>query len=162
MTLAGSEYFPDLGAWTHEEVRSAGYHRRSVSVFDHWLSPEEVRACKLLSYSDALEAGLVTIYEEQELRFLRFYQELFAGSVFRRAGVGRLKRTVVFHKRWDRRLKKDVKRSLRDHRYMEVFVPTLSVRVEGNWDRTDVLLFQHMESVPAVTTLAAKHGLFLI
>ena len=162
MSILSDEHFPDLGSWSEQEVRSVGYHRCSVSVFDHWLTPEEASACSFLSYHDAVSAGLSEAYEAQELRFLSFYQTLFAGGVYRRAGVGRTKTSATFHQGWDRRLKKDVKRSLRDHRHMDVYIPALSLRIAGSWDRSDALLFENAELMPAVAALAVSHGLFII
>jgi hypothetical protein len=156
------QHFPDLGGWSDEEVRAAGYERRCVSVFDHWLSPEEAAACELFTFEDAASAGVQYVYEEQQARFVRFYQELFGGGVFRRTGPRWRQIGVVFHSQWDRRLKKAVQSSLRDRKHMDAYVPQFSLRVAGNWDRTDVLLFRETGQLAAVSAIAARHGLFIL
>jgi len=159
---AGCLHFPELNAFTDEAMRENGYTCRHVSVFDHFLTKDEASECGLFSYELAVANGLERIYLDQERRFLAFYKNLFAGGVIRRTQQGSRYIGIASHERWDRRLKRDVARSLRERGHMDVYVPAMRLRIMGGWDRTDALLFRDGSPQDKVEQLAADLGLFII
>lgn len=161
MATTGSQHFPPHSQGAYNGLTN-GYRRVNVSIFNRWMTREEVTGCPMLSRHAAKAAGLEAVYSEQERRFLAFYRDLFASGALRKTRVGRGAEQIAEHAGWDRRIKRAVRSSLRDRKHFDVYVPAAKVRALGNWDRTDVLLFEDGADTERVTSLAAKHGLTLL
>jgi hypothetical protein len=156
------EHLPELTEFTEHELQANGYTRRTVSVFDHWLTEDEAGECRLFTYKQAAASGRKATYLAQERRFIAFYKDLFADGAVRRTSVGRCIVGIASHRRWDRKLKRAVIRSLREGGHLDAYIQSMKLRVIGGYDRSDALLFEDDLSLARVQALASAHGLFLI
>jgi len=157
-----AEHFPELTDFTDEALRVSGYTRRAISVFDHWLTEEELVKSNLLTYKDAAASGSKHVYLDQERRFLAFYRDLFAGGGIRKTQVRGRDVGYATYIDWDRKLKRSVVLSLRERRRIDAYIPSIKLRILGGFDRTDQLLFESDVAVGLVEGLAISHGLFVI
>lgn len=159
MTKKGIEHFPELGDWGDQELENFGYRRVSVSIFDHWLTFDELEANPLASLKRARANGLEPVYQEQNRRFRDFYRIVFGNGVYRLTG-SRSNPHVVWHSGWDRRLKKAVVAMVEDRTWGAGFyVPAHSLRISCGDFRTDTMLFEKGADGEAIRTLASHYGL---
>lgn len=162
MTTGGIEYFPQPDDWTDGLLHELGYRRYAVSVFDHWLTEEEWELNPFIAFERARAAGFEAVYREQCCQFRAFYQWLFKEGVFRLTGL-RTRRQVVWHDRWDRRLKKAVTAMVSDQRWgAEFYAPAEHLRVISGDVRTDTLLLEDNADEKALENVANKFGLNFI
>lgn len=155
-----TQTFPILEELSTEEFAKYGYVPRCVSIFDHWLTREEVENCGYMSFKEAMKSGLKELYLEQETRFLGFYRNLLSsGGVYRTDWRANL---LAFHSAWDDGLAAIIRANLREERLFELYSDRFSLRIIGGYDRTDLLLFKSLGQIPAVMNLSTRHGLFLL
>lgn len=162
MATQGMEHFPELKEWSAEELRQLRYRRFSISIFDHWLTPDEWLENLFVSLERARIHGVERIYHEQNRRYREFYRVVFEGGVYRVTG-SKLKPQVVWHQRWDRRLKKAVTAMVEDRTWgTNIYAPAHQVRVMSGDVRTATILLEASASFEALASLAECHGLCLI
>ena len=160
--MSGIEHFPEPEGWTEEDLRKFGYSRFAVSVFDHWLTREEWDSNPFVSLERARSHGVESTFLEQNRRFRAFYRNIFGGGVFRVTG-SRLRQQVVWHARWDRRLKKAVTAMVEDRIWgAEFYAPASHIRISSADSRTDTMLLERSADEDAIRKLVMSHGLYLI
>jgi hypothetical protein len=161
MATAGIEHFPQPEDWTEEDLSQLGYRRRAISIYDHWLTPDEWAVDLFVSLERACESGHEAEFQKQNRRFRDFYKSLFHDGVFRLTG-SRVKPQVTWHSGWDRRLKKAVTAIVEVRSWgREFYVPTLHVRIMSADDCSDVVLLESAAEEDRIKTLAAEYRLHL-
>lgn len=128
----------------------------NVSIFDHWLTADECDAA-VMRFDDDLDGAKQVEYLGGENRFLRFYRHLAErGAVSNRDG------SVVGFESMSSDLEAIIVASLREERLMDVYFCGLGVRVLGRYDRTDMVILDSADSLPALIEAVAGAGLFVL
>lgn len=161
MATVGIEHFPQPEDWTEEDLASLGYRRFALSIYDHWLTPDEWEVDPFVSFQRARESGREAEFQQQRRQFIDFYKALFCDGVFRLTG-SRLKPQVTWHFAWDRRLKRAVQAIVEDRFWAsEFYVPTLHLRIISADDRTDIFLLENAADEGRLRKMAAEHCLHM-
>jgi len=148
------DHFPDIG---DQEIASLGVPFAFVSVFDHWLTEAECTATSLFTYESALKANQLQDYLAGERKFLALYNHLGnAGTIVNFSGV--LRPVVSASSEFQRILR----RSLREARFMDVYLEGYGVRILGNYDRTDVIIAETCEQLDVLETEIARFDLHML
>ncbi|QOL19983.1 hypothetical protein [Candidatus Bodocaedibacter vickermanii] len=135
------EMFPHYSyehIWEQENFKKF-YTTFFVSVFDHWLTEDEV--CEqVMSAVDVRGQSKRNnpnweIYQEYENRFAGFYEALYKKGVHVLC-EGKHLLKLKFHKEYQRYYLYDIREENEFHDYI---VPSLGVMVSGNFDLTHVV-----------------------
>lgn len=131
-----------------------------VSVFDHWLTLEEVNSCETLFYRVAVEAGKAEEYMVGERRFLSFYRALAQDGAYVRKG-----KRIWLTEADDPAFIAILENSLREttvYTLMNTYFIGPAVFARGGWDRTDLLLMRSKLALAALEPIAREHGVYLL
>ena len=149
--------FRSLTAFDDDSLRLAGYAKVALSLFDHWLTEAEFVDCQKLSFDMAVQSGPRAEYMKEEARFLDFYRTAFAAGVYCAIGPA-----MTWFPTWTDDLRGVVVASLREWRPMDVYCPSLRLRVMGGYDRTDLLLLESLAPRDDILRLIQDSGLFAL
>ncbi len=149
--------FRTLAAFDDDSLSLAGYARVALSLFDHWLTEAEFVDCRRLSFDMAVESGMRAEYLKEEALFLDFYRKAFASGVYCATGP-----SMTWFPGWTDDLQAVVVASVREWRLMDVYCPSMRLRVMGGYDRTDLLLLERFAPRDEILGMIQDSGLFAL
>lgn len=148
-----------------------GYFPICVSVFDHWLSPEEFSASKNLYYDAAIRNGKLDDYMVGEENIIAFYQHLAQhGAYVHEETVDQTDNSRIHDSYWetnadDKDLIALLRVRAREKRLLtacELYFPEFELRSLAGHDRTDILFLRNKDFLPAIEKIAKEHNLHLL
>jgi len=152
------ECFRSIGFDDLSDLRAKGYSPLRLSMFDRVLTDEEAAREPLTGYAEAVAAGLLMTFKQQERQFLEVYRDLFGSGVV--MGGGGL--VAVLAPEWGPQLQMAVMKSQRGREPMDIYVPRLSLRVVSGLSRADWLLFEDSGQIPTVRATCERAGLHVL
>jgi hypothetical protein len=144
---------PVIERYEREYLESLGYVPMWVSVFDHWLSPEESNSSPILSYNISLSANRFEEYRVGEEKFIDFYATIIKDNVVLNLQTG------VAHNSMSDSIQSVILDSLRETRLMDIFIENSNIRVLGGYDRTDIILLSDILMRNEIIRAAIDSGL---
>ena len=156
-----NELFPDLD-YDELHFSKADYFPILVSVYDHILTPEECDELEYMTYTDAKNVGALPDYMRGERHFIDLYRQLAEDGVYARMGEN-----VDFLRADSTVFRRILLTSLREEKpleggFMDVYFPSLQIRVLGSYDRTDVFLLRDKSVLPKLEEVVRNAGLFIL
>jgi len=171
-------FFPHVPLY---EVKLAdiGYFPIFVSIFDHWLYEDELNACQVTCYDDAIETQKIDEYLAGDEKLFSFYQRLAKGGVY----IWEIEYVMIDHSvvkgpnpieredYWqaqagDAGFEKLLTERLRADdlylRHIDFYFPELEIRSLKAETRTDLLLLRDKAILPALKKIAKEQGVYLL
>jgi hypothetical protein len=145
--------FPDH-EFEKDELDELGYFPIKVSIFDHYLSDEEDRQCKILFYDQAVEAGKLEEYMIGEKQFLALYTDLAKEGAYVEWKDGYWSANAT-----DVAFIRILTESLREMSRVEIYFVGPKIRVSGGHDRTEIFVLTDKGYLPELKRKVQSFGL---
>ncbi len=149
-------FFPN-DIFEQGRMEELGYLPVNVSIFDHYLTEEEDRECKIMFYSQAIKAGTLDEYMVGERQFLALYKDLAVDGAY-----------VEWEGSYWSAKAEDVAfirlqvESLREKIHMDVYFIDPQIYVLGGHDRTDMFLLRNKDYLPVLEKKVRDFGLHVL
>jgi hypothetical protein len=140
-----------------EELEELGYLLIRVSVFDHYLTEEEDRKCKIMFYDQAIEEGALDEYMIGEKRFLALYNDLAKDGAYVEWKGGYWSANAG-----DVAFTRILTESLREMIHMEIYFIGPQIRVFGGHDRTELFFLKNKDYLPELEKKVRGFGLHIL
>src|SRR5258708_37134918 len=126
--MPNANHFPDIYSSNGDLIVSSD-KLISVSVFDHWLTPDEAATCEIITYSLAMSASMISEYMRGEEKFIELYKKLARGGLIKASDSER--RCVQL---LDEINSKEIVDSLREIKSIEMYLIEYSLRIIGSYN----------------------------
>jgi hypothetical protein len=149
-------FFPN-DIFEQGRMEELGYLPVNVSIFDHYLTEEEDRECKIMFYSQAIKAGTLDEYMVGERQFLALYSDLANEGAY-----VEWKDSYWLAEADDVAFVRLQVESLREKIHMDVYFIGPQIYVLGGHDRTDLFLLRNEEYLPELQRKVREFGLHVL
>ena len=144
------------------------FDKKCISIYDHWLTEEEeFKYITRSVFLDKLESNnfkpteikkKFNNYYEAEKKSMSFYFYIF--SNFKVYGCNKNKKFYEFLN--IQSFFHACEQSIREEKFLDLFIPSIQCIILGNFDFTNVLLYREKKDLLNISVFVKKSGLFLI